>query len=161
MRGIARSGETLYLLDEQWLYAGPLRDPRATSFFTAGEFGRLLDARMLRVQGSLGVVVGATGIACFELSGNGPARPLARPRTPAIGSVADAAIVGDRVFLVGERGLLVLDPRSGRIVDSVDVDGRASLGVAGGHLVSAGGAQLEVVDAAPWITRETPASLAR
>lgn len=161
LRGIARSGETLYLLDDQWLYAGPLRDPRATSFFTAAEFGRALDARMLRVEGSIGVVVGGTGIACFELSPSGPARALARQRTPAIGAVSDAVVAGGRVFLVGERGLLVLDPRDGRIVDSVDVEARGSLGIAGGHLVSVGGAQLEIVDAAPWITRTAPASIAR
>lgn len=159
LRGIASSGETLYLLDEQWLYAGPLRDPRATSFFTAAEFGRPLEARLLRVRDSVGIVVGDAGIACFQLAGQGPARALARMRRSSIGGVADAAVVGERVFLVGERGLVVLDPRSGRIVDSVDVQARASLGVAGGHLVSAGGAQLEVVDAAPWITHTAPASL--
>lgn len=161
LRGIASSGETLYLLDEQWLYAGPLRDPRATSFFTAAEFGRPLEARLLRVQGSIAVVVGEAGVACFQLAGQGAARPLARLRRPSIGAVADAAVAGDRVFLVGERGLVVLDPRNGHIVDSVDVEARASLGFAGGHLVSAGGARLEVVDAAPWITHAAPASLGR
>jgi hypothetical protein len=161
LRGVARSGETLFLLDEQWLYAGPLRDPRATSFFTAAEFGRGLDANLLRVRDSIGVVVGGAGVACFELVGQGAARTLSRLRTTAVGAIADAAVVGDRVFLIGERGLLVVDPRSGRIVDSVDVDARGSLGVAGGHLVSAGGAQLEVVDGTPWITRAAPASLAR
>jgi hypothetical protein len=161
LRGVARSGETLYLLDEQWLYAGPLRDPRATSFFTAAEFGRGLDANLLRVRDSIGVVVGGAGVACFELVGQGAARTLSRLRTTAVGAIADAAVVGDRVFLIGERGLLVIDPRGGRIVDSVDVDARGSLGVAGGHLVSIGGAHLEVVDATPWITRAAPASLAR
>jgi hypothetical protein len=113
------------------------------------------------VRDSIGVVVGGAGVACFELVGQGAARTLSRLRTTAVGAIADAAVVGDRVFLIGERGLLVVDPRSGRIVDSVDVDARGSLGVAGGHLVSAGGAQLEVVDGTPWITRAAPASLAR
>lgn len=161
LRGIARSGDTLYLLDEQWIYAGPLHDPRATSFFAAAEFGRALGASTLRIGGSIGVVLGGEGVACFDLAGPGAARPLARARTPEIGAVADAAVLGDRVFLVGERGLLVLDPRSGRLVDSVDVDARGSVGVAAGHLVSVGGTQLDVVDLAPWITRSMPAALAR
>ena len=159
LRGIATRGDTLYVIDDRWLYAAPSRNPRATSFFTAGEFGRTLHARMLRVRGPIGVVVGDAGVTSFDLSPQGVARPLARMRTNEVGAVADAAVIGERVFLLGERGLLVIDPRSGHIVDSVDVHARGSLGVAGGHLVSAGETRVEVVDIAPWITHATPASL--
>jgi hypothetical protein len=32
LRGIARVGNTLYVLDDQWLYGGPVADPRAEAF---------------------------------------------------------------------------------------------------------------------------------
>ena len=36
LRGIARSGETLLLIDDQWVYAGSARDPRPTGFCHRG-----------------------------------------------------------------------------------------------------------------------------
>lgn len=106
-------------------------------------------------------MLGARGIACFAVSGSGTARPLARPRSNAVGSVSDAAILGGSVFLIGERGLQVFDPVSGRVVDAVDVKGRNALAAAGGHLVAIGDDRLEVIDASPWITRAAPAAPAR
>jgi hypothetical protein len=153
LRGIGRAGDTLYLLDDQWLYAGPLRDPRATNFFTAADLGRTIEPLHLRVRDGLGIVVGGRGVAMFQFSAAG-ARPLARP----LGAVSDATVLGGSIFTLGERGLLVLDPASGRIVDSVDVDARTALGTAGGHLVAVGSGQLDVVDAAPWIARRGAAA---
>ena len=161
LRGIAQSGETLLVIDDQRLYAGSARDPRLTGFFAAAELGRGLEARSLRVGGDLAVVVGARGIACFAISDNGSARALARPRPNVVGSVSDAAILGGSLFLIGDRGLQVFDPVRGRVVDAVDVKGRAALGAAGGHLIAIGGDQLEVVDASPWIARAAPAAPAR
>jgi hypothetical protein len=88
-------------------------------------------------------------------------RPLARPRTNVVGSVDDAAILGGSVFLIGERGIQVFDPVRGRVVDTVDVKGRAALAAGGGHLVAVGGEMLEVVDATPWMMRSAPAAPAR
>jgi hypothetical protein len=55
----------------------------------------------------------------------------------------------------------VIEPASGRIVDSVDVGARSALGTAGGHLVAIGDGRLDVVDVAPWIARSAAASPAR
>jgi hypothetical protein len=162
LRSIARSGGTLYVLDDQWVYGGPLSDLRAPAFFTVADVGRPLEPRVLRVGDGLAVVVGDRGLATFALSGTGAARALARPRTAAIGEVSDAAILGGSVFALGERGLLVIDPRTGRIVDSVDVDGRLAIGAAGRQLVTIGGDQLDVVDATPWTSGSAgAAALAR
>jgi hypothetical protein len=160
LRGIARDGDTLYLLDDKWLYAAPVRDPRATSFFTAAELARGQEPRGLRASGGLALVVGEGGASCFALSPGGTARPLARLRISSVGHVADGAIVGGKVFLLGERGLLVVEPDSGRIVDSVDVAGTTAVGIAGGQIVTVGGDQLDVVDASPWTARGSAASLA-
>lgn len=162
LRGIARIGETLLVIDDQWLYAGSARDPRPTGFFTAAELGRGLEARRLRAGGNLAIVMGERGVAIFGVSGIGPARVLARPRVNVVGAVNDAVVLGGSVFLIGDRGLQVFDPARGRVVDAVDVKGRAAIGGAGGHVIAIGGDELEVVDASPWIVRAaTPAAVAR
>ena len=159
LRGMARVGDVLQLLDDQWLYAGPISDPRATAFFTVADVGRALEPRLLRVEGTVAVVVGSGGVATFALSGTGPARPLARLRESAVGAIADAVVLGNSAFLLGERGLLVIDPRSGRILDSVDVAGRSALCVAGGQVIAIGGDRLDVVDATPWTATALPAAI--
>jgi hypothetical protein len=160
LRGIARAGDTLLVIDDQWLYAGSAHDPGPSGFATVAELGRGLEVRGLRVGDGVAVVLGARGIACFAVSG-GPVRTLARPRSSVVGSVSDAAILGGSVFLIGERGLQVFDPVRGRVVDAVDVKGRAALAAGGGHLVAIGGDRLEVIDASPWIARSAPAAPAR
>lgn len=161
LRGIARVGDTIHLLDEQWLYAGPIADLHAPAFFTIADVGRGLEARSLRASGSLAVVVGGRGVATFALAAHGPARPLARLRGTEIGAVSDAAVIGGSLFVLGERGLLVVDPSTGRVVDSVDVAGRAVLGAAGGHLLAVGDSKVDVVDATPWTVSTHPAAIAR
>ncbi len=164
LRGIALTGDTLLLLDEQWLYAGSARDPRPAEFVRAAELGRGLEPRGLRVGSGIAVVFGLRGIACFDVSGGRTARALDRPKPDLIGSVADVAVQGGSVFLIGERGLQVLDPFRGRIVDTIDVTGRAALDGVGDHVVAIGGDRLEVVDVAPWIAHAAstaPAAPAR
>lgn len=161
LRGIARNRDTLLVLDDQWLYAGSARDPRPAEFVRAAELGRGLAPRGIRVGDGIAVVLGAHGVACFDVSGSRTARALDRPKPNLIGNVTDATVQGGAVFLIGERGLQVLDPFRGRIVDAVDVKGRAALDAAGDHVVAIGGDRLEVVDIAPWITRVAPAAPAR
>ena len=164
LRGIARSGDTLLVIDDQWIYAGPAHDPQAAAFARAAEIGRGFEPRAIRAGGSIAVVIGPRGIAAFEVAGGRSLRALDRPKPNAIGSVTDVAVQGGAVFLIGERGLQVLDPYRGRILDTVDVTGRDAVGAAGGHVVAVGGDRLEVVDIAPWITRTaaaSPAALAR
>jgi hypothetical protein len=161
LRGIARSGDTLLVLDEQWLYAGSAHDPRPADFARAAELGRGLAPRGIRVGDGIAVVLGAHGIACFDVSGGRSLRALDRPKSDRIGSVTDVAVQGGAVFLIGARGLQVLDPFRGRILDTIDVTGRAALDAAGDHVVAIGGDRLEVVDVAPWITRAVPAAPAR
>jgi len=157
LRGIARSGDTLYLVDDQRLYGGPIADPRPATVSALADFGRALDPRALRIGGSIAVVVGTRGLATFAVAGKSVS-PLARIRPETIGSISDAAVVGTSVFALGDRGLLVLDPRSGRVVDSVDVEGRQALGAAGGHVITIGGDRLDVVDVTPWTASSLPAS---
>jgi hypothetical protein len=161
LRGIARVGDTLLLLDAQWIYAGPVADLRAQSFFTAADVGRALDPQRLRADGSLAVVVGRNGVAVFALAERGAATPLTRLRTSEIGAVADAALANGSLFILGERGLLVADPRSGRVLDSIDVEGREAMAARGTRILTIGNGRVDVIDASPWAPEASPASMAR
>lgn len=59
-------------------------------------------------------------------------------------------IRGRRAFLLGDRGMQVVDLPTGRVVDSVDVDARSAIAGAGRHVVVLDRGLLQVVDAAPW-----------
>ena len=83
--------------------------------------------------------------------------PGARIGGTETGRILDAAVIEDRVFLIGPRGLQVVDPSGERIIDSVDVLARERIDVAGRHLVMIGEKSLQVVDATPFMT-SAPAS---
>jgi len=159
LRGIGFAGGTLYALDDRMLYAAPLADPRAERFESAFEVGRALEPTKLRVTGGSGVVIGRKGVICLDL-GHAAVAQLARFDAKELGQLSDAAMVGGRLFAVGERGLQVLDTRSGRLLDSVDVEGRFAVDAAGRHVVVIGSDRLQVVDATPWSGLAAAASIA-
>jgi len=64
--------------------------------------------------------------------------------------VHDAVRSGDRLFLLGERGLMVLDPEGRRVHESVDVQARSRADAMGRHVVTVGEDRLQVVDATPF-----------
>ena len=161
VHAIARSGNTLYALDDRMLYAAPLDDPRAERFESAFEVGRALEPRSLHIDEGVAVVVGRRGVLCLDVSRPGSVTQLARLNATDVGQVTDAVVLGAKLFAVGDRGLQVFDPHSGRLLDSVDVDGRLALDGAGRHVVVIGSDRLQVVDATPWTGPRAAASLAR
>ena len=68
-----------------------------------------------------------------------------------IGEVRDALAVSGQVFLLGDRGLQVVDRAGERVAESLDVSARQHLAVGGRHLVLIGGRTLEVVDTTPFV----------
>ncbi|HTY19322.1 MAG TPA: hypothetical protein VMH82_16450 [Myxococcota bacterium] len=161
LHGIARAGGTLYALDDRMLYAAPVDDPRAERFDSAFEVGRALEPRSLSIDEGVAVIVGKKGVLCLDVSRPGAVTQLSRFNATDVGQISDAMVLGGRLFAVGERGLQVFDPRSGRLLDSVDVDGRIALDGAGRHVVVIGSDRLQVVDATPWAGSRAAASMAR
>jgi hypothetical protein len=157
LRGLALHGDTLLLMDDRLLYAGDAHDPQPANFATVAELARGMQLRVLRAGGSLAVALGNGGLTCWSVTRSG-VRELVALRRAVVGEVADATVLGGSVFLLGDRGLQVLDPRTGRIVDALDVGSRAAVAAAGEHLVAVGGGRLEVVDAAPWVAASAPAA---
>jgi hypothetical protein len=75
---------------------------------------------------------------------------IGRLRPDDVGKIEDAARVGTRVFLAGERGIQVLGPRLDRVVDVVDAIPARQIASFGRHLVAVGGDTLQVVDGMPF-----------
>ena len=150
LRGLAVDGAYLYVVDDRMLHAAPLTDVRAERFRPVFDLGRTFGASGLRVADGFAVVLGRKGIATAALMGEDRARPLARLEASDVGRVADVTIRGGRAFLVGDRGLQVVDLPSGRVEDSVDVEARNAIGSSGRHVVVLDRGVLQVVDAAPW-----------
>ncbi len=150
LQGLAVDGAYLYVLDDRTLYAAPLSDARAEGFQPVLEVGRAFGANGLRASDGFAVVLGRKEILTAALRGADRVRPLHRLAVAQVGRVADTTIRGGRAFLLGERGLQVVDLASGRVVDSVDVDARSAIDRSGRHLVMLDRDRLQVVDAAPW-----------
>ncbi len=150
LHGLAVDGASLYVVDDRMLHAAPLADVRAERFRPVFDVGRTFGVSGLFAADGFVVVLGSKGIATAALQGEDRARPLARLGSGDVGRVADVSIRGARAFLIGERGLQVVDLPSGRVEDSVDVAGRSAIGRSGRHVVVLDRDILQVVDAAPW-----------
>jgi hypothetical protein len=159
LQGMAIAGGRIFVLDDRKLYAAPLSDPRGENFEAIYDVGRGLDADRVRAAGGLAVVLAPRGILCIDVR-EGSGRLVSRFDSDEVGPVSDVAILGPRVFLVGDRGLQVVDPRSGRVLDSVDVAGRLAVDASGRHMVVVGPDRLQVVDASPWTSSTAAAAAA-
>jgi hypothetical protein len=161
LRGLAIDGSLVYVLDDEGVSVAPLADARRERFARVLALGRGLEPITLRVVDGLAVVLGRHSIVCAVTAGLAAARPTSRLQTSEIGEVDDVAIAGSRLFVLGARGLQIVDPAGGHVLDSVDVDERRALDASGRHVVVAGADGLQVVDASPWLAAVAPAALDR
>jgi hypothetical protein len=105
-------------------------------------------------MGSKGVVLGKGGVLVLEIENPQKPRVLAQLRPADVGVVHDAVWAGGRIFLLGDRGVQLLDRNAEKVVQNLDVSARARVSRMGRFLVTAGDKSLQVVDAFPL----TPAS---
>jgi hypothetical protein len=104
------------------------------------------------------IVTGPGGAIVIDV--RNPAKPkvLAKHLTRDVGEIVDATRVRGRVFLVGTRGLQVLNRSLTRVEETIDVGERNRVTVMGRHLVMSDGSGLQVVDATPWADASVPAA---
>jgi hypothetical protein len=123
------------------------------------QLGHGFQPRRIRSGGETAIVLGARDAVRVDLRSS-PPRLLSRISARDTGRILDASTIGNRLFLVGPRGLQVADPDGEHIVDSVDVVARNRVEAAGRHLVMVGEKSLQVVDATPFIA-STPQPASR
>jgi hypothetical protein len=156
--GLASVGDALVFTDGESLFVSTpalLRDKRVLSQL---KLGRDLGPRRIRAFGSSVVVLGEGGSLVLDLAD--PRKPQVVSQLPAdhAGRIEDVARVRGRLFLLGERGVQLLDASGRRLGESIDVDARQRVATMGRHVVAVGGKTLQVLDATPFTSRALPAS---
>ena len=150
--GMARApGDRLVFTDGVSVFVASQASLRSGSVDGELRLGRGFAPQRIRAHGRTAVVLGAHDAICVDVVSATP-RVLSRISGKETGKILDASTIGDRLFLIGPRGLQVADPRGERIVDSVDVEARRRVEAAGRHLVIVGEKSLQVVDATPFVT---------
>lgn len=148
--GLDGAGEMIVFADGETVYVTTLELLRSGRVLEQLRLGREFGPGRVRVHGDVAVVMGQGGVALIELRGLHKPRLVARLERSVAGEVRDSIRVAGRIALVGSRGLLLLDPSHGRIVEFVDVSPRSRLALTGRHLVVVGGSELQVVDVLPF-----------
>ena len=151
MRGVVRRGAYLIFGDETRLLSA--RPEMIAEGQVEGrlEIPRGLEVEEFRAEGSRLVLLGRRGVLWVDI--DDPARPVLAARIDAreSGRVSDAADFGDRLLLLGDRGLQVADAADERLAESLDVRARRRFSIWGRHAALVGDGLLQVVDLTPFL----------
>jgi hypothetical protein len=149
--GLARFGERLLFTDGNSLFAATLDLLKAGRVESELRMGRGFRPARLRASGPHVVVIGERGTAWVDARVPGQLQLVSRIDVLESGAVSDVALLGGRLFILGDRGLQVSDRSGERVVNSVDVGSKYQLSGDGRHQVVVGDAGLQVVDATPFL----------
>jgi hypothetical protein len=155
---MATLGDRVLFTDGKSLYVSTVKLLEAGRVEGELRIGRGFRPQRVRVAGTSAVVLGERGVLWIDVSRPSRPRVVSRISTSEAGEVEDAAVLGGRLFLLGARGLQISDRSGERIVDSIDVEARDRLGLAGRHLVMIGDDDLQVVDATPFFASSAAAA---
>lgn len=157
VRGVDVVGDDLVLADGEVVFVTTLDMLRQSRVKAQLKLGKAFGPARVRADGSRAIVIGSDGILAIDL--RDPSKPVvtAKIHTARIGRVFDATQVGHRVFLLGDRGLLVMDPAARTVIESVDLEPRQRVATMGRHVVAVGEGQLQVMDATPYLSSERAA----
>lgn len=158
VRGLALSGTRLVFTDGASVFVAPLDLLRRGRVEGDLPLGPGVQPYAIRSAGNVAVVLSRVGALRLDLSNPREPKVASRIAADGVGELRDAVLAGGRIFLLGERGLQVSDPRGTRVVESADVAARASLDPMGRHLVMVGEHTLQVVDTTPFVAGDALAS---
>jgi len=153
VRGLDAVGETLVFSDLDSIFVSTLPLLRQNRVISKLRLGREFGPERVRVVEGAAVVMGRGGIVLIDLSDPARPRAVSKIMRRKSGAITDAVRIGGQVFLLGARGMQLLDAKGTRIVEVVDVAPRARAARIGRHLVVIGERQLQVVDALPFALR--------
>ena len=159
--GLARSGEHLLFTDGASLFVSTQALLRERRLEAELRLGRGFGPAALHVDEGQLIVIAQRGVAVIDISQPGQPRLASRIDATEAGALRDAARIGGRLFLLGERGLQLADPQGSRVVDAACVAARLQVAPAGRHLVMIGEKSLQVVDTTPFVVAPALAAPAR
>jgi hypothetical protein len=122
------------------------------------KLGRTFGPNHVRVIDRTAIVTGPGGALVIDVSVAERPRVVGKLFSREIGEVSDATRIDGRIYLVGQRGLQVLNRKLDGVEETIDVGARTRVSAMGRHLVTADAAGLQVVDASPWALHSMPAA---
>jgi len=149
VKGLDRVGELLVFTDGASVFASTLELLGQQRVMQEVELGYEFGPARIVGFGRRALVIGKRGVVVIDFSKPDAPKLVSKLSPDKVGRIADAAAIGQRVFLVGERGLQMLDPSGKRVVEAVDIEPREHVAGMGRFLVATGKAGLQVVDSVP------------
>ncbi|MCP4038139.1 MAG: hypothetical protein GY733_14460, partial [bacterium] len=136
VRGMDRVHDLLVFTDGESVFASTLELLGQQRVMQQVEVGYEFAPSRVVGFGRKAVVLGKGGVLVLDFKN--PEKPVIVSKLSAkkIGKVEDAEAVGNRVFLVGDRGLQLLDSSGRGVVESVDIVPRSRLARMGRFLVA-------------------------
>lgn len=153
IHGLAAAGDVVVFSDGETLFLSTLALLKEQRILGQLRLGREFGLTRIKGFGTMAVAMGESATLMLDLSNPRQPRVASHLRVQDVGQVRDVAQLRGRLFLIGERGLQLLDPSGHHVVDSVDVVARERLSTMGRYLVVVGDDDLQVVDATPFMAR--------
>lgn len=152
------AGETLVFVDGESIYLSNLDLLAKNRVIAQMKIGKIFGPNNVHVLDRTAIVTGPGGVLIIDLRDPKKPKAIAKLSTLDVGDIVDATRLRGRVFLVGKRGLQVLNRSLSRVEETIDVGERNRVTVMGRHLVTADRSGLQIVDATPWAGAGTPAA---
>ena len=144
-------GDTLVFTDGEAVFISNLRLLRENRVIAQMRLGKTFGPERVRILDSTAIVMGkAGGTLILDLANPEKPRVVSTLHPRASGKIRDAVRVDGRIFLLGARGVQLLDPTARQIVEAIDVEPRERVARTGRHLVLVGDEKVQVLDALPF-----------
>jgi uncharacterized protein (DUF697 family) len=158
LKSVASAGDTLVFVDGESIYLSSLALLAENRVIAQVKLGKTFGPNNVRVIDNAAVVTGPGGVLVIDVRNPAKPKAVAKLSTREIGTVLDATRVRGRTFLVGERGLQLLNRKLDGVEETIDVGERNRVSVMGRHLVTADRRGFQVVDSTPWADGLQPAA---
>ena len=158
IKGWTRAGGALILIDADSVYISSLELLSQGRVYAQISLGRAFDATQVLSVGSRVVVLGAGGVVTLGLDNPKSPRVVSTLLPSETGPIWDAVSSQGRIFLLGQRGLLLMGPEGNELLQSVDIENKFRAAALGRHVVAVGAERLQTVDAAPLWAEQAPAA---
>jgi hypothetical protein len=157
-RALAADGEQLFFSDGDTLFVSTLEELQRNSLTGQLRLGLGFDAQRIRSLGSWVAVLGEEAVLLVDVSKPEKPELISRLGREEAGRVDDAIEIGGRIFLLGHRGLQLVDPSGQRIVEHISVIPASRMARMGHHLTIISPTSLQVVDSVPFTASAVPAA---
>jgi hypothetical protein len=149
-RALAADGDQLFFSDGETLFVSSLDKLQQNSLTGQLGLGVGFGAQRIRSLGSWVAVLGEAAVLLVDVSV--PEKPvlISRLGHEEAGHVDDAIAIGGRIFLLGHRGLQLVDPTGKRVVEHISVIPALRMARMGHHLTIISPNSLQVVDSVPF-----------